>query len=268
MQNGYQKFALLFFLLMTPIFVSAHICSRSIDKNPQSRCNVSAVQSVWYIDGNLGRMYQQKIGTFYLMHPQPDEFLPDKYDAPTLQSVDLAGFSIGRLWSRSESVLPFVSLGLEYTRHFSGKIMGLIEDYSDSSEGNFYYHYQLAHHNVHLIAKANLFCWRAWMPYVSAGVGMSWNQLSSYDEYRRSLLSYEHVNPYFTNKLTSSLSYSLGAGIDYQLTKHLWSGVGYRYDNFGQFASGESNQKFVEGQSLKDHVRGHNIFFSLRYLFH
>lgn len=254
-----------FFIAIPGLANATNSRSCSVEKKTNLTCIASIDRrSKWYLDVGLGTMFKQKLGTFNLLN---SEELPDKYNTSSIQHADVALLSGGYVWSRSTSFLPFVSLGLEYARFFSGKISGFIEDYSSHEDINFGYHYQLSHHNLHLLGKANLYCWRGWMPYIVAGIGMSWNQLTAYDENNLSMLYSEHANPYFPNKVKSNLSYSLGVGVDYQLTKNIWSGFGYRYNNFGQITSGESVKHFSEGQFLKDRNSGYDLFFSLRYIF-
>jgi opacity protein-like surface antigen len=70
-------------------------------------------------------------------------------------------------------------------------------------------------------------------PYLGAGVGVSYNQMSEV---------YFTDNPYLTNRIQGasrmSLAWSLMAGIGYQLNERAILDVGYRYMDYGKAVSG------------------------------
>ncbi|MDQ8038801.1 MAG: outer membrane beta-barrel protein [Rickettsiella sp.] len=228
-------------------------------------CCVSSPKHLpsWYMDVGLGWVFNQKLGASYLANID----LPlDQYNSPKVNQVMMGALSGGYVWSRRTAWLPFTSLGFEYSYDMPAKVKGVIEEFSDPEQTNFKYKYKVDHHNLRLIGKADLYRWQNLMPYVSAGMGVSWNRFSDYSEQAISELPSPRPNPAFTNKTESNFSYSLGTGLDYIFNKNLWGGLGYRYDHFGWGKTGDTNAEFAD-KSLKNTSRAHTIILSLRYLF-
>lgn len=217
----------------------------------------------WFMDVGLGWVFNQKLGTAYLANI---ELPSDQYTSPKVNQVPMSFISGGYIWSRRAAWLPFTSLGLEYSYDMPATVKGVIEEFTDPEQANFKYKYKVAHHNLRLIGKANLYRWQNWMPYVSAGAGLSWNRFTNYSEQAISEFPSLRPNPNFVNKTASSFSYSLGTGLDYIFNENLWGGLGYRYDQFGWGKTGDTNAEFSD-KSLKNTSRAHTIILSLRYLF-
>jgi len=228
-------------------------------------CPTKHLGSRWYIDAGLGWVLNQKIGTTYLPNINIGPEFSDKYDAPKVEQVPLGFLAGGYAWSRQTNWFPMTSLGIEYSYVPPARFTGILEEYSQP-EDTYKYYYDISHHSLRLVGKADLFLWKQWMPYLSAGIGSTWNRFSTYNEVpldnKRS-----KPNPHFANKTTLNFSYSLGAGVDYIFTKNVLGSLGYRYDYFGWENTGNSQGELFTGDALRDTSRAHTVVLSLRYLF-
>ena len=238
----------------------AFAAAKPIDSNYSLRLSPVNTIPGWYLDLGIGSMIKEKANTSYIANEDEE---PDEYKVASLKPVPLASVAAGYLWVYPRRWLPLASLGLAYNYQCPSTIKGIINDYSDSGEANVGYQYQVAHQSLQLVSKTNIYHWHHWLPYVAAGLGVSWNQFSAYDEQAITKRTTEHANPHFPNKTKPSLSYSLAIGVDYHFTKHWWGGLGYRYNYWGQLKSGYST---IVAESLKTRLQGQQVFFSLRYL--
>ena len=261
----YYRKAVFLLLLITflPSLAQAKTCC--CEKITVPLC-VSPTQHLpsWYMDAGLGWVFNQKLGTSYLANADEKE---DQYNPPKVNKVATGSLSGGYVWSHPKKWLPFTSLGLEYSYYMPAKVKGVIEENSDPEMANLNYKYKIAHHNLQLIGKADIFRWKNFMPYVSGGAGVSWNRVSDYREEQSAEGQISRTYPEFGNKTKLNFSYSLGTGVDYVFTRNLWGGLGYRFDHFGWEKTGDTtSDKFLD-KNLKNTSKAHTILFSLRYLF-
>jgi opacity protein-like surface antigen len=232
---------------------------------PAKRLCVSPVKRPpsWYLDAGLGWMFNQNLGKTYLANMD----LPaDQYNASKSKRSLMGFWGGGYVWARQTQWFPFTSVGLEYSYNPPVEVKGVIEEMSDPEQANFNYKFKVSHHTLRLVGKADLVRWQNWMPYLSGGVGTSWNRFSNYSEEATTDAVSPRPAPAFPNKTQVNFSYDLGVGVDYIFTENLWGGVGYRYDHFGWGKTGDTNAEFAD-KSLKNTLRAHTIIFSLRYLF-
>lgn len=255
-----------FLIAVVPSLVQAKTCC-CCPKKPKLWCISPPKLPSWYVDTGLGWVFSQKLGATYLANIDAPS---DQYNSPKVKKMPMGSLSGGYVLSRQASWFPFTSLGLEYSYFMPAKVKGVVEEFSDPEQANFNYNYKVTHHNLRVLGKADLFRWRNWMPYLSAGLGASWNRFSNYSEEAISELPSPRENPSFANKAKLNFSYMAGAGVDYILSRNLWAGLGYRYDHFGWGKTGdriENEDTEVVDKSLKNTSRAHTIILTLRYLF-
>lgn len=266
-----KAISLLLLIVILPSLVQAETCCCQNKKTTLLCVSPPKPLPSWYMDVGLGWVFSQKLGTSYLARIN---FPSDRYNSPKADQALMGFLSGGYVWSRQTDWLPFTSLGLEYSYDIPTRVKGVIEEFSMPEQANFNYKYKIAHHNLLLVGKVDLYRWLNWMPYISGGVGLSWNRFNGYGEQAISKLPSPKPNSAFTNKAEANFSYSLGAGLDYIFNRNLWGGLGYRYDHFGWGRTGDTNAKFATqfvekfaAKNLKNTLRAHTIIFSLRYLF-
>ncbi len=100
-------------------------------------------------------------------------------------------------------------------------------------------------------------------PYVGAGVGVAYNQMSEV---------YFTGNPALTNRIAGdndiSLAWSLMAGIGYQISDRAILDVGYRYMDLGKISSQRhDNAGNINPRVTVDDMAGHEFKVGLRYHF-
>lgn len=104
---------------------------------------------------------------------------------------------------------------------------------------------------------------RGFVPYVGAGLGVSWNTT---DE------TYFTGNPFLTNRIRgeteTSFAWALMAGVGYQISPRAIIDLGYRYIDLGEATSGTIDSAgFVNPPVRIDDLTAHEIKLGLRYHF-
>jgi Outer membrane protein beta-barrel domain len=252
-------------IIFFPILAQATTpyCQTTQERIQSCNCSPKSFSS-WYMDMGLGWIFDSKIATGYLNN---FELPPDQYNAPKIQDNTLISLSGGYVWSKPSAWLPFIHLGLEYSYFLSTHANGFIEDYSEKTDIHYKYQYNVANQLVYLRGKINLVRWQNWLPYLSVGLGNSWNRLSDHSEQAITHIDSSHKDPRFPTKITTHFSYSLDIGVDYIFTKHLWGNLGYRFDQIGPIQTGTSNIFIFEGENINTSMKTHSVIGSLRYFF-
>lgn len=99
-----------------------------------------------------------------------------------------------------------------------------------------------------------------WTPYVSLGLGSTWNRSNDYSE------SAASVSPGFGNKTQAEFTYNAGLGLDFNLNRDLQLSLGYRYDNFSNNST--ANGRLTSStKQLSSRTHADTILLNLRYLF-
>jgi opacity protein-like surface antigen len=239
----------LFLFILTQIAYAQNCC-----------CEVTCPKTKhWYVDLGLGWVINQhaKNGSVPTALPAfPDTFLVDDK-----QSTVLALIGLGYLWSYPNRLwLPYVSTGLEFDYLPSAKIAGLRENFSIPADTD-PYQYRLIHYSLIAVGKLGIYRWGNWVPYVSLGLGSTWNRSYDYSEDAPS------VSPGFGNKTQAEFTYNAGLGLDFNLNRDLQLSLGYRYDNFSNNSTGNGDTVASDTKQLSSRTHADTILLSLRYLF-
>ena len=78
--------------------------------------------------------------------------------------------------------------------------------------------------------------WR-YRPYIFLGLGAAYNTASNY----RAYVPFPNLTRQYQNKGVTSFTYSVGFGIDADITKNIRLGVGYRFSDYGKNQLGQAN---------------------------
>jgi len=241
----------------------------AVNKQGKKRLPYRAISSrrapAWYLDVGLGGVLKQKMGSNYLLPISNDA--SDQYVSAKGKKVPLLLLGAGYVWSRAAAAFPFTSLGAEYSYAFASKLLGAINNKSTPEAHQNDYQFSASHHNARLVVKSDVYRWQQFLPYVAAGLGLSWNQVSNYKEIPIGTSAQEHTDPKFPSGNKLNFSYSLGTGIDYIFSKTLWGSLGYRYDQFAGFKTKPSAEEKNIGRVFSNKLSGHSVLLSLRYLF-
>lgn len=155
-------------------------------------------------------------------------------------------------------------LGLAVATTSSLGISGDIWDDANPAFNNFSYHYQLRHTHIALKGKWLTEMRYAMMPYISASVGMGFNQSSNYSN--TPTISIASPQPNFTNYTSTSFTYTVGAGIQRALTQHCVVGLGYDFGDWGASHLSTAPGQTVGGGLSLHHLYTNGLLFSISYL--
>ncbi|MDQ8039308.1 MAG: hypothetical protein REH83_02760 [Rickettsiella sp.] len=225
-------------------------------------CNISEYpDDIYYFDAGLGRAINYINGEQKIKRTPTLRF-PDTFKAESIARGALLFTSGGYVWKFNSLLIPYASLGLEYSYITNAKMHGSI--YAKAEIPAYLYQYSISHSNLRLLGKVNLYKWKSFMPYASLGLGGSCNILEDYKEY--SLTQPRTVPTSFKNQKDFEFSYSIGLGLDYQCRKDFLLSLGYRYDNFGFNPSGDALGLY-KNQHLSNSFFTNSIVLTGRYLF-
>lgn len=164
------------------------------------------------------------------------------------------GISLGRTFTLSP--LNNLIIGLGYHRFSTLNVNGTLEQgitppfYS----ANYEYSLQLSQ----LLAEAKFqHTWRqVFYPYLSAGIGAGFNLAT---QFNTTVPNYLTVTPAFTNHKNTSLSYSLGLGIDTLVASNVTVGAGYVFSDLGSVGLGTGT---IRSRVLADYLKQSHLYMN------
>jgi hypothetical protein len=151
------------------------------------------------------------------------------------QTDSIFGALVGAEFIAHPNVL--FQAGVGYYQPSSFNVNGIVTQGVDIPSSNQYaYQYSILSHQLLAEGKLLYNNEQRYHPYISGGLGLSWNESKNYTV---------TISPPFTtfsnqfaNNTTTSFSWSVGTGVDVDLTKKVRLGVGYRFTDFGKAATG------------------------------
>jgi hypothetical protein len=182
--------------------------------------------------------------TFPIQNPATDEYYiytPQHFhQTPAL----FEGFFGGE-----GNLMPYFLLqaGFDYTQAASLSADGTLIQGADSHSQNTYsYHYSVLTRQLLAEGKLLLNSFNPIHPYILAGLGVAINKASDY--YISAPVGTTFTRLYQNNTATS-FTYSLGAGVDVDITNNVRFGVGYRFSDLGTVQLGQAtiNNTTVSG---------------------
>jgi opacity protein-like surface antigen len=217
---------------------------------------------IYYFEAGLGRTINYVDADERKLKRAPTMRFSDTFQPKSIGKAVLLTISGGYVWKFDSPLVPYASLGLEYSYLPNVRVHGDI--YAKAEEPAYLYQYSVNHSNLHLLGKINLYQWKSFMPYAMLGLGGSCNVVQNYKEYN---LNNSRTVPVSVKGLKSyGFSYSAGLGLDFQCRKDFVIGLGYRYDNFGSINSGNFTGLY-KGNHLSNSFSASNIVLTGRYLF-
>ena len=195
----------------------------------------------WVFTGGVGAQYPQFNAR---MNVNNDSGFPppsnnDLYTTnQNYQPLVLA--SLAYRIKRDNQWLPAYALGLQYQHDFAANVGNNVLQYSLPEFYNYNYSWNIASDIFLLIAKINIFEYGLFSPYIHAGIGTSFNNAGNYSESPTAGVT-ERVSPGFSSYTSTHFAYSLGAGIDFQVTEQVIVSAQYQYQNLGNVKSANGN---------------------------
>jgi hypothetical protein len=155
--------------------------------------------------------------------------------------------------------------GLLATTASTASFSGDIWDNAEPIFNNYVYNYALQHTSIGIQGKLiKESSWFAIKPYLTGSIGASFNYAHGYTSFSRDYQAV--VAPNFSSKMVTAFTYSLGAGVQRALNKHVEIGVGYAFSDWGKSQLG-----YMPGQTLNhgitmDHVYTNGLLVNFTYL--
>ncbi|WP_298624256.1 outer membrane beta-barrel protein [uncultured Legionella sp.] len=191
----------------------------------------------WYLGVDVGAAYTNTPD--YMTVDNGSEFpFPEHLDQYSLRLKNMTqlGLQAGYRWKRNERWMPACSLGLRYQHLFKKNTEGSIMQYSLPDFKNYSYRWGISADVLSLYSKVNLATFGRVMPYVDAGIGVSFNHGRHYSETAYPDIT-PRISPNFRTNTLHQLSYNVGLGLDILLTQQLLLYVGYDFQSFGRMQS-------------------------------
>jgi opacity protein-like surface antigen len=144
------------------------------------------------------------------------------------------------MFAGAEHVLPWLSspaltfqAGVEYNSFGNMNIKGINTVGIEPVTATLYnYNYTFQTQQILGLFKLFVTTFERFHLYGEAGLGAAINQLSHYNP-TTAQTGNINITPQFNNHSQTQFSYSLGLGVETDITKNVRIGVGYRYSNFG-----------------------------------
>ncbi len=128
-------------------------------------------------------------------------------------------------------------IGLSYFQNSPFVESGTVYQFSDPAFNNLNYQYQIISRRISIDAKLLYAFCQIWHPYLAVSLGEAFNKAYNYTETPASTADVS-LTPPFGNHTTNAFSYSLGLGIDLDITNHWRLGLGYRFVDLGSASLG------------------------------
>lgn len=146
----------------------------------------------------------------------------------------------------------------------SGKLSGNIWDDADSEFNNYTYNYQVLHE--HILLKGKLLGRGYFLsPWVSAGVGIGFNQGIAYDNIPIIYAAVKNSN--FSTENEFTFTYTLGIGLQKEINASWEAGVGYEFSSWGKSALGRAQGQTMNSGLTISNMYINEIFLSVSYIY-
>ena len=197
------------------------------------------------------------------LYDEPEDF--DRYSLNGPKPILIAA-EAGRSWQQERYWLPKYSLGLRYQHLFANTIDGTITQYSLPSKVNYNYTWSVSSDVLSAYTKLDLLTLGPIMPYVNAGLGMSFNRSGAYNEYAASDVT-SRVSPDYASCTQSNFAYDLGLGIDAVIRPNIVFSLGYDYQQLGAISSGPGQTTWSGARLNAGTLSTNTLLLGLTYLF-
>lgn len=215
-----------------------------------------------YFDLGVGKTYDYARSNSFL---ENNGLVLGNLTTLTSYSTPFFFVGIGYQWTQDSPWFPYFNLGLQHRYTAPINVAGISDTAPVTTTD---YTYRMQQESWLIMTKADIYKWKRFMPYLTAGMGASFNRISQF-----------FVNaPDFENQLTGStthtgdFSYSFGAGIDFIVKDDFWLSLGYFFDDFGKnkidkvFANGVGTG-FSLGELKNANLHANSFYLKARYLF-
>ncbi len=142
---------------------------------------------------------------------------------------------------------------------------GDVWQFASPAFDNLYYNYEIHHERVMVGGKLLYLPHESYRPYLSAEMGVSFNQATYYHERYRTL-PVTTLAPFSANS-TVSFAWATGLGIEYQLNDKARLGFGYEFVDLGRVQLGTSPSQTTNQTLVIDNFYSNQLRMQFTYLF-
>ena len=246
------------------LFVCLWIITASVLTGSAIASNIRPVEPVenkgWVVSIGGGPVWANAGGTqtFYL-----SPSIEKTYSAQKAHNVFVSGeLFVGRQKQLFAQWLTQFGLVVATTNNVN--LQGSIWDDADPQFNNHNYQYSLR--NTRLALKGKLLFDKnyGWMPWVSGSIGVGFNRAHAFTN---TPLIFEALpNANFKNHTETTLTYTLGLGVQKIINKHCRFGVGYEFADWGKSHLGRASGQTLNTGLKLSHLYSNGMLFTLTYL--
>ncbi|MFC3908272.1 outer membrane protein [Legionella dresdenensis] len=157
-----------------------------------------------------------------------------------------------------------IQLGLAIAKTEKATLSGNIWDDADPEFNNYSYIYTVRHLYLGVKGKILGNPYLRVKPYVSSSFGFGFNQASNFNN--APLECGVVAVPNFRGNTLAQFSYTLGAGLQYDLSKNWQIGLGYEFSDWGKSQLARAPQQTLGNGLTLHHLYTNGLSFNLTYL--
>lgn len=155
-------------------------------------------------------------------------------------------------------------LGLAAAITGDAKLQGIIWDDADPQFDNHSYQYKVNHSRLTLKGKLLLDNGYWAMPWVNAGLGLGFNRAHNFSN---TPLIFEALpNNNFADHTTTAFSYTLGAGVQKNISQNWQVGVGYEFADWGKNSLNPAVDQTLNSGLNLNHLYTNGLLFNFTYI--
>lgn len=169
-------------------------------------------------------------------------------------------------WQKPWGENKIWEFGIAISTNTSAKLQGHIWQNADSQFNNFTYQYKIKHSDIRLksewlyqIKQTSIY------PYFAASIGFARN--SSYSFNTTPLIFEALPVEDFQNNNVTSLTYTLGIGIQKIISSNWQLGIGYQINDWGKSRLSKTSQQITTNGLYLNHFYLQSLQFTLNFLF-
>jgi opacity protein-like surface antigen len=155
-------------------------------------------------------------------------------------------------------------IGLTVASTGNANVFGEIWDNGQAEFNNYSYKYQIRHNSVGLKGKFLRVFNSKFMPWVSANVGVAFNNAGCF--YNVPLITQAVQSPNFASKMTTAFTYTVGLGVQKAVSFHWQAGAGYEFSDWGKSQLGLAPGQLINAGPTRNHLYTNGAMFNLTYL--
>jgi opacity protein-like surface antigen len=198
--------------------------------------------------------------------PSNNPITTENYDYDAIhntQSAGLFNIFLGREWYLKRNF--DVQAGLSYYYLGSLKATGHVTQGMDAPSSDTY-HYDYEIQNQQLLVETKwLYVYKKYHPYLLVGLGASFNRAKDFDVHIPNFTAFSRE---YSGHSTTSFTYDVGVGLDYDVNPFTRLGLGYRFADLGKAKLGSAviDTTSVSGTLSQSHLYTNELLIQLTFL--